>query len=145
MADLTGTVTIPAKNGGLGDQHTVRGEYTLAAALEDEDTITWSGILGKNDKKIVSFRIFGVEIDTDATPTATFTVGTEDDADGLLLTKGGAVGLQNSLAGQLVYFGDGALVDATVDDEDIILTVTAAVGTGATSGTIFVEAVLEGV
>lgn len=145
MTAYTGTVTIAPTNGGLGDDHIVRGEYTFGAEIEDTDTITWTGILGKNDKKVVSFRVFGQELDTNATPTATFTVGTEDDADGLLTTKGGAVGLQNSLAGQLLYFGDGALVDTITDDEDIVLTMTAATATGASSGTIFVEAVLRGV
>lgn len=145
MVAYTGSITIPATNGGLGEDHVVRGEFTFTTEIEDTDTITWSGILGGGDKKIVAFSVFGQELDTNATPTATFTVGTEDDADGLLTTKGGAVGLQNSLAGQLVYKGDGALVDATTDDEDIVLTMTAATATGASSGTIFVEAILRGV
>lgn len=145
MTAYTGTVVIGAATGGLGDEHTVKGSYTFGAEIENADTITWTGILGKGDKEIVGFRVYGVELDSNATPTATFTVGTEDDADGLLTTKGGAVGLQNSLAGQLSYFGDGALVGTTVDDEDIVLTMTAATATGASSGTIYVEAVLKGV
>lgn len=145
MTAYTGSIVIKPANGGLGDEHTVKGSYTLGAEIEDTDTITWTGILGKGDKQIVAFRVYGVELDTNATPTATFVVGTEDDDNGLLTTKGGAVGLQNSLAGQLSYFGDGDLVGTITNDENIILKMTAATATGASSGKIFVEAVLKGV
>jgi len=145
MTAYTGTVLIGAANGGLGEEHTVLGSYTFGAEVENTDTITWTGILGSNEKRIVGFRVFGTELDTNATPTATFIVGTEDDDNGLLTTKGGAVGLQNSLAGQLSYFGDGALIGTITNDGNIVLTVTAATATGASSGTIYVEATLKGV
>lgn len=145
MAAYTGTVTQRGKGGDLGDLFIAKGEYTFGTEIEDTDTITWSNILPQGGAKVHSFRIYGVELDSNATPTATFVVGDGTDADGYLTTKGGAVGLQNSLAGQLVYFGDGALLDTNVTSTDIVLTMTAATATGASTGTIYIEVLGESI
>lgn len=146
MAALTGTVTLAGKNGEIGQQYLARGSYTFGAEIEDTDTITWSNILPAGGAKVVGFRVYGQEIDTNATPTATFIVGNTDDTDGYLKTKGGAVGLQNSLAGQLFYAGDGDLITSgsIITNRNVVLTMTAATATGASSGTIYIELVLEG-
>lgn len=140
MTALTGSVTQKAKIGGLGDEHTAKGEYTLGGAIVSADTITFSGILGKGAKRIVGVRYFGAELDTHASPTGTIIIGTESDADGLLTSKvaGGA-------GAQLVYFGDGALVDTIVEDENVIITVGGTLATAASAGTLYVEIVVEGV
>lgn len=148
MANYTGTVLVKGRAGDLGQQMQALGEFDLAdggAGLADTDTITWTGLLQGSNTKIVGFKFYGVEIDTNATPTATFTIGDGTDADGYLTTKGGAVGLQNSLGGQLVYFGDGALIGTEVSGKDVVLTVTEAVATTATTGKIYVSPIVEGV
>lgn len=143
MAALVGTVKEAGRSGEIGGQRFFLGEYDLAAALVNADTITWSNILPSSGTfKVLDFKIVAPELDTNATPTMLFVVGDGTDNDAFLTSKGGAVGLQNSLAGQLSYFGDGAAIGAaagTVVGRDIVLTVTAAVATGATSGKIRVS------
>lgn len=149
MAALTGTVQVAGKSGSVGRQFVAKGSYTLGGALANADTITWTNLLpDPNTCKVVSGRIYGPELDTNATPTMLFTIGDGTDADGYLLSKGGAVTLSNSLANQLMYEFDGAIICAaagTAESRNVVLTVTAAVATGATSGTIWIELLLEGV
>ncbi len=145
MTAYTGTITVAGKNGEVGQQFNAVGKYTFGTEVEDTDTITWTNLLPNNSSKVVGFKVYGTELDTNATPTATFTIGDGTDPDGYLTTKGGAVGLQNSLAGQLIYFGDGALMFTDVSSRDVVLTMTAATATGASSGTIYVEVLIEGI
>lgn len=145
MTAYTGTVTRAAKAGGLGELSVAKGSYTFGTEIENADTITWTNILPGQGAKVVGFAVYGVELDTNATPTATFIIGDGSDTDGYLTTKGGAVGLQNSLAGQLFYKGDGALIDTEVSSRNVVLTMTAATATGASSGTIYVELLVEGI
>lgn len=145
MAAKTGTVVVAGKRGEVGQQYTARGKIALDAALATTNTYTISNLLPKGGAKVIAFRFYGVEVDTNATPTCTVSIGNSDDPDGFLKTKGGAVGLQNSLAGQLTYFGDGDLIGTTVTNRDLTMTVVANPATGATSGDLFYELVLEGV
>ena len=145
MAALTGTNAIAGKNGEVGMQFTATGTYTLAAALANGDTITWSNLLPLGGAKIVAVRFFAPELDTNATPTMKWTLGNSDDADGFIIEQGGAVGLSNSLPTMIVAGGTGALMDTTVTNRNVVFTVTAAVATGATTGTIRVEFLLEGI
>lgn len=147
MTAYTGTVTIPARAGERGIQTTGMGSYALTGALVNADTITWTDAVPLGTQaKIVGFRFFSVELDTNASPTMLFKVGDGTDDDGYLTSKGGGVGLQNSLAGQLAYFGDGAIIGtATQAGRNIVLTVSAAVATGATSGTLYYEVTVEGI
>lgn len=140
MTALTGTVITPAVVGGLGDEHTAKGKYTLGGAIASADTITFTGLLGKGKKEIVGFKYFGIELDTNASPTGTIIVGTESDDNGLLTSK--VAGNANA---QLIYLGDGALVDTITDDENLIITVGGTVATAASSGTLYVEVVVRGV
>lgn len=147
MTAYTGTVTIPARAGERGQQHTGLLTYALTGALVNADTITWSNAVPLGAQaKIVDLQFWSPELDTDATPTATFIIGDGTDTDGYLTTKGAAVGLQNSLAGQLFYKGDGAVIGTvTQASRNIVLTVNAAVATGATSGTLRIAVTVEGV
>lgn len=140
MTAYTGTIVIGPTNGGLGDDHTVRGSYTIGAGVVTGDTFTFTGLLGKGDKKIVGFRIFGAEFDTNASPTATIIVGSENDTNGLLesIVAGGA-------GAQLAYSGNGQLIGTITSDENVIVTLGGTVATAASSGTFFVELVLRGV
>lgn len=140
MASYDGTITISGKAGEIGTQSKARGEFALPGALADTDTITWSNLLPKGGAKVIDVQVFGVEVDTNATPTLTYTVGDGTDADGYITTKTGAAGA----SGQHFAKGDGALVDTDVTGRDVVLTVTADPATGATSGTLFVEVTVEG-
>ena len=143
MATLTGTRVTAPRVGDLDKIVYASGYYTLAAALSTSNTYEIDLFAGLEGYDIipVTVNVFGVEADTNATPTGTFKVGDSSDDDGLLTTKGMAVGLQNSLAGQLFYKGDGALIkNATrMTGTKVIITPVANPATGATSGDIFVE------
>lgn len=146
MTAYTGTILKAATGGELGRQYKVTGYYTFGAEVETTDTITWADIIPASGARVIGGKVWGVELDSNATPTATFIIGDGSDTDGYLNTKGGAVGLQNSLAGQLAYFFDGALLGTTVTtNNDVVLTMTAATATGASSGTIWIELDLEAV
>lgn len=143
MAAYTGTNVKKGKNGELGQEYTATGYYDLTTGLANADTITFSGLLPIGGYRAVKGKVWGVEIDTNATPTGTFVVGTATDDDGFLTTKGAAVGLQNSLGGQLCYIFDGAQIGTVITDTDLIVKMNAAVATGATSGRLWVELVCE--
>lgn len=149
MANFNGTVVIPGKGGELEARSSGVGKRTFAAGIANTDTITITGAGGlfpRNRKiRILGGRVWGIEVDTNATPTGLFTIGTAADADGFLTSKGLAVGLQNSLAGQLNYVFDGELIGTTIDPTDLILTVTAAVATSATSGDLWFQVDYENV
>lgn len=135
--------------GERGQQFEALSSYALTGALVNADTITFSNLLpDPNRFKVVDFEFWSPELDTNATPTTLFTIGDGTDADGYLTSKGGAVTLSNSLAGQLFYKGDGAIIGAaagTAASRDVVLTVTAAVATGATSGNLWVKVVCEAI
>ena len=146
MAALTGTVVNAGRSGERGQQFVATGTYALTGALVNADTITWSNFFPSGKFKLVSLEVYGPELDTNATPTMKFKIGDGTTVDAYLTEKGGALGLQNSLPSQLFYKGDGASIGTSFTGlRNLVMTVTAAVATGATSGTIFVEAVVEGV
>lgn len=145
MTAYTGTVLIPGKNGDKGAQNIALGKLTFASALASGDTYTLTNILPLGGAKVVSVRVFGAELDTGATPTGKYKVGNSDDSDGYLVDKSAALGLQNSLPSQAVYFGDGILIGTTVTNRDVVLTGITNMATGATEVSLFVELVLEGI
>jgi hypothetical protein len=116
-------------------QYTAVGKYALAGAIVTGDTITWSSILPANDVQVLGFKIFGKELDTDASPTATLIVGDGTDTDGYLASK-----TAGDATGQMQFIGDGAII-GTSDQvgRDIIATVGGTVATAATTGTVWVE------
>ena len=139
MTAYTGTNHITAGR-VLGQELTLKGYYDLTGALVNADTITWSGIIPKG-VKVVALRFFSPEMDTDASPTMTFIIGNTDDTDGFLKTASGAF---NQATSQISYEGNGDLIGTTITNQDIVFTVNAAVATGATSGRLWVEAVVRG-
>lgn len=146
MAAYTGTIDIAGKNGELGQQNFCRGKYALAGALANTDTITFTNLLPLAGGKIVGFRFYSPELDTNATPTMTFTIGNSDDADGYLKTVNGGLPAQLPANGsQLNYCGNGDLITTTVTNRTVVLTVTGVVATGETAGNLYVEIILEGV
>jgi hypothetical protein len=146
MVAYTGTIDIAGKNGEIGSQNFCRGKYALAGALANTDTITWPNLLPLAGGKIVGFRFYSLELDTNATPTMTFTVGNSDDADGYLETvNGGLPATLPANGSQLSYAGNGALIATTVTNRNVVLTVTGVVATGVAAGNLFVEIILEGV
>jgi len=141
MATYTATVVKKATTGKKGEATKGLAYLDLSAALTTSDTVVIShrDLIGDGKPTILGGKFWGVEVDTNATPTGTFKIGTATDDDGLLTTKGAAVGLQNSLGGQLSYFFDGALLGTEWTPENIILTPAANSATGATSGRIWFE------
>lgn len=146
MTALVGTVTQVGLSGEKGNEYSALLTYALTGALVNGDTITWSNVLPSIKQCNVIWMDFQApELDTNATPTMTFTIGDGTTANAYLTTKGGAVGLQNSLGGQLAYYGDGAGIGAAPATRNLVFTVTAAVATGATTGTISILLRLKGI
>lgn len=150
MTDYTQTTHLAAgKAGEQGQDYVALSSYALTGAVANGDTFTFTNLLPKAPTcQIIDFEIWGVELDTGGSPSLTFTVGDGTDADGYLTTKGGAVGLQNSLAGQLFYKGDGAIIGAaagTAASRNVKITITAGAATAASSGKIFVKAICRGI
>lgn len=116
---------------------------TTVSTCATTDTITWSGVLP--DKfKVIGGAAWGVETDTNATPTHKFTIGNSDDADGYLVETTGAVNRSNSLAQQFCVKFDGALIGTTISNSSIVLTPTANPATIG-SGKVWIELEIEGV
>ena len=142
MAIRTGVRETAPNFAGIDGLVFAAGYYSLAAALTTDDTYEIDLFAGLEGYDIipVSAEVYGVEADTGASPTGTFRVGDAAVADGILTTKGMAVGLQNSLAGQLFYKGDGSLIKngTRLTGTKIIITPVANPATGATAGDIFV-------
>lgn len=132
MTARTGTVTIKPKGGELGALQYAQCKYTLTEALADEDTITFTGALPTQGAEVVDIAMTAVEMDTDGSPTMTFTVGDGTDADGYFTSTSGGAAIAN-------VKGRGALVGTEVTSSNIVMTVTAAVATGATSGDVYFD------
>lgn len=132
MAAYTGTVPIKPKGGELGALQYAQGKFTVTVALADEDTITIADVLPQQGAEVVDIALTAAELDTDGSPTMTFTVGDGTDADGYFTSTSGGAAISN-------VKGRGALVGTKVTSRDIVLTVTAAVATGATSGDIYFD------
>lgn len=140
MTAYTGTTIVSPANGGLGDEHGAVGKYTIGTGVVSGDTFTFTGLLGRGEKEIVDFEIFGVEFDTHASPTATIIVGTENDDNGFLTSI-----VAGSANAQLHYKGNGALIGTVTSDENLIITLGGTVATAQTAGDVFVKVVMRGV
>lgn len=121
-----------------GHEYTVLGYYTIGAAIAAADTITWTDALPPlvNAIKPIQFVLWGAELDTNASPTATVIVGDGTDTDAYLASK--TAGDAN---GQMQFFGDGALFSSavgTVAGRNIVLTIGGTVATAAATGTVWI-------
>lgn len=136
MAALLGT-NVVGNLWKVGEEYTAFGVYTLVGAITNADTITWDNILPEGTKTITGFRFYGVELDTNASPTLAAVIGDELDADGFAVsfTAGGA-NAQFSILGTGAYLNN---TTATTTGRDVILTTSGTLGTAASSGTVFVS------
>jgi len=138
MAALTGT-NVVANRYEPGREYTALGSYTLAGAIASADTITWTNLLPINGVQILEFRLYGQELDTNATPTATVIVGDATTTNGYLTSK--TAGDAN---GQYQMFGDGAFIGLSTGatnataTRNVLLTVGGTVATAASTGTVYV-------
>mgnify|MGYP001089926673 CR=1 FL=1 len=124
MTALTGTNLVNA-HWTEGEELTFLGKYTLAGDIVTADTITWENALpNMNGITVLSAEVFGDPLDSNATPTATLTLGNEDDADGLVASA--------TIADTLT--GYGALVGVESTGTSVILTVGGTLATAATTG-----------
>lgn len=111
------------------------GSYALTGAVVTGDTFTFPNIIPAQKVKIVGVRIFGVELDTNATPTATLIAGDGTTTNGYLtsVTAGDATG-------QMQFFGNGALIGTeNAASRNLVLALGGTVATAASTGTIFAE------
>lgn len=138
MTAYTGTNVITPRF-SLGEVMTMIGEFDLAdgaPGLANGDTITWPDFFPDGFTVTpVLVHFYSVEVDTDASATGTATIGNADDADGYIAT----FALFGSATPQLYRWSDGALIGTAIDANDLVLTVTAAIATTATTGKIFVK------
>ena len=147
MTAYTGTIVNAGRSGERGAQYVATGTYALTGALVENDTITWSNFFPPGKFKLVDFVFWAPELDTNASPTGTAIIGDGTDTDAYLTTKNIGKPAQLPANGsQLVYRGDGASIGTSFTGlRDVVLTVNAAVATGATSGTLRIMAVIEGI
>jgi hypothetical protein len=124
----------PVSGPGIGGRniHAARGEYTITAALALNDTVTMMRLHPR-------FRVTGGfvksdDLDTNGSPAIVLAVGDADDDDRFFtgLTIGQAGGVSTTLAATGLDY-------VTTKYTDVILKVTTAPGTGATTGTIVVS------
>lgn len=150
MTALTGTINTAGKGGELGQQYTCVGTYALAGALVAADTITWTNLLPKGKFKIVSGRVIAPELDTNASPTGTIKIGDGTTVDAYLTETNIGLPAQAPANGYPLNIGlNGASIGTTFGSttslRNVVLTVVGTMATSATTGTIRVEFVIEGV
>ena len=138
MADYTGENLVDGRY-SAGATYKVVGKYTLGTAIAQNDTITWTNILPDGGVEVQDVKFYGVELDTNATPTGTVDLGDGTDVDGFI--DGGSVGLAAAGATQVSINGDGAKMGTTYTDAtSIVATFPTAFATAASSGDVFVVA-----
>jgi|DEB0MinimDraft_6_1074348.scaffolds.fasta_scaffold117591_1 hypothetical protein len=141
MTDFTGTLVVEPRIGDLDKVCHTKVLFTLTEALATTNSYTFTPFIDGYYSVVEDVQLYGVNADTNATPTGTYTLGTTDDKDGLLTTKAMSVALQNSLASQVNYFGDGDLIknQTVITGDTLELDVTANPATGATAGDIWID------
>lgn len=130
----TGTVltTNPAPL-NAGQEFTTLGYYTLAGSVVTADTYTFANMLPNVSVQILEFKVWGQELDTNASPTATL-VGGDGTTTNCYLTSKTA----GDATGQMQFLGDGTAITGTAPaGKSIVLTVGGTVATAASSGTVF--------
>ena len=148
MTAYTGTVNTFAAAGDKGQVGIGLLTYALTGALVNGDTITWTNALsGPKQAKVIGMLYSSPELDTSASPTATATIGDGTDADGYNTTFNLGLPVQAPANGaQIQNSGDGAIIGTSTHvGTNVVFTVTAAVATGATSGTIKIQPIVLGI
>lgn len=148
MANFTGTVTKFAAAGDRGELGAGICSYTLTGAIANGDTITWTNAVpSAKQARIIDMIVSAPELDTSGSPTGTATVGDGTDADGYNITFNLGKPVQAPANGeQIVNHGTGALIGtANHSSGNIVLTVTGVMATSATTGTIIIRPLVEGI
>ena len=149
MTALTATVDLPGRGGDIGEQLVASGYYDVLATIVGHattgDTITFPNILPQGGAKVIAAQVVSPEIDTHGTPTGTCIVGNSDDDNGLIKTANIGKPAQLPANGSPLTLNsfDGALINTTVTNRDVIIEFTAALATSITSGRIRLNLLLE--
>jgi hypothetical protein len=124
----------PVSGPGIGGRniHAARGEYTITAALALNDTVTMLRLHPRF--RITDGFVKADDLDTGGSPAIVIAVGDADDDDRYFsgLTIGQAGGVSTTMAATGVDY-------ITTKYTDVILKVTTAPATGATTGTVVVS------
>lgn len=143
MTDFTGTIVVAPRLGDLDKICHTKVLFTLTEALATTNSYTFEPFIDGYYAIVEGGAVYGVNADTDGTPTLLLQLGTGStgDPDGLLKPTSFSVALQNSLASQVNRTFDGDLVkNQTIITADTLeLDVTANPATGATEGDIFID------
>lgn len=135
IGNATGTVLV-APRWAAGAEYTSVGYYTFAAAVAQNDTITWADLIPKG-AQVVDIKYYGVELDTNSSPTGTVDLGDGTDQDGFI--DGASIGLAAAGANQVIAHGNGELLGTTFTSAtDVKATFPTAVATAASSGNVYV-------
>lgn len=148
MTAYVGTVVVPAVGGAKGQVSEGLCQYALTGALVNGDTITWTNAIpNAKAAQVIGMEFWSPELDTNASPTATATIGDGTDADGYNTTFNLGLPVVAPANGtQIRDSGLGAIIGtSTQAGRNIVFTVTAAVATGATSGTLNIRPIVVGI
>lgn len=125
-----------------------RAYYDLGGvALANTDTITATNIIPSDGVEIIDVMVYHTELDTNATPTGTYNVGDATSAARFIssavmgvngVTTAGfqvrnGINIATTTSSGVVATGAGYIY---TDNASLVLTVNAAVATGATTGVI---------
>lgn len=136
--DFTGTANyavVVEPRWQAGQTYTSVGTITVTEAIESGDTWLITGLLPEDGVQVIGCKVFGIEGDTNASPTATIVVGDGTDADGYVTSR-----TWGDANGQFQAFGDGALIGSTTQaSSNVKVTSGGTVATAASSGKLWVE------
>ena len=128
----------------------VSAYYTLGGALGNGDTITATGMIPPGGVQVLDVMVYHPPLDTNASPTGTYKVGDSLSSGSARYISGAVMGA-NLASGVQIRNSSNVAPSATAgigytystnensSGTDIILTVTNALATAATTGTIVLE------
>jgi hypothetical protein len=132
----TGTILLAPK-WRAGETFTAIGKYTWPDSVVTADTITWAGLFPAGGVTVVDAKLTSVELDTNASPSATVIVGTVADDNGLIKSFIGGVNTTGNT--QINANANGDLLATSLSAAtDVVLTVGGTVATAASAGDTFV-------
>lgn len=136
---VTGTNLVPSSTGQApwepGHEFTTLSKYTIAATVLTGDVYTFANMLPPLNLavQLLSVEFYGVELDTNSSPTATLVLGDGTTTNAYLTSK-----TAGNAVFQLHYVGDGANIGTVITvSRNIVATVGGTVATGQTSGDVF--------
>lgn len=133
----TGTITLAPK-WAAGQEFTAIGSYAWPDSVVTGDTVTWNDLFPAGGVTVLDVSLVSVELDTNATPTATAVVGDGSDTDAFILSF--IPGVNTTGNTKIIAPGDGALIGTTLSAAtDVVLTIGGTVATAASSGTTWVK------